>query len=81
MAKVNSGKDITIGSAESYDAMNILAQVMKKVGSDSTDIKNELYKVSNYSGVSGNITFDQNGDLSSANYDVKVVRDGKSVIY
>lgn len=75
------GKEITIGSREAYDAVKILAQVMERVGTDSTDIKNALYKVQNYQGVSGNISFDKNGDLVSASYDIKIVKDGKSVNY
>jgi branched-chain amino acid transport system substrate-binding protein len=78
---VVGGKEITIGSRESYDAVRILAQVMEKVGTDSTKIKDALYKVQNYQGVSGNISFDKNGDLVSASYDVKIVKDGKAVNY
>lgn len=81
MAKVSGGKEITVGSRETYDAVKILAQAMEKVGTDSTKIKDALYKVQNYQGVSGNISFDKNGDLVSANYDVKVVKNGSSVNY
>jgi branched-chain amino acid transport system substrate-binding protein len=81
MAKVSGGKEITIGSRESYDAVKILAQVMKKVGTDSSKIKDALYKVENYQGVSGNISFDKNGDLVSASYDIKVIKEGKVVNY
>jgi branched-chain amino acid transport system substrate-binding protein len=81
MAKVTNGKEITVGSRESYDAVKILAQVMTKVGSDSTKVKDALYKVTNYQGVSGNISFDKNGDLVSASYDIKIVKEGKSVNY
>jgi len=78
---VVGGKEITIGSREAYDAVKILAQVIAKVGTDSTKIKDALYKVQNYQGVSGNISFDKNGDLVSASYDVKIVKGGKSVNY
>ncbi len=77
LSKVNGNKGIVMGSAETYDAVKILAQTMAKVGTDSTKIKNALYKVQNYQGVSGQISFDKNGDLSSATYDVKTVRNGK----
>jgi branched-chain amino acid transport system substrate-binding protein len=81
MVKVNGGKEITIGSKESYDAVKILAQVMQKVGTDSTKVKNALYEVKNYQGVSGSISFDKNGDISSSSYDVKVIKGGVAVNY
>ena len=79
--KATGSKEVTIGSRESYDAVKILAQVMKEVGTNGTKMKNALYKVQGYQGVSGNISFDQNGDLSSASYDIKIVKDGKPVNY
>lgn len=81
LEKLTNSKEVTIGARESYDAVKILAQVMKEVGTNSTKMKNALYKIQGYQGVSGSISFDQNGDLSSASYDVKIVKDGKSVNY
>jgi branched-chain amino acid transport system substrate-binding protein len=81
-AMTKSGsKEITIGSREAYDAVKILAQVIAKVGTDSSKIKDALYKVQNYQGVSGSISFDKNGDISSSSYDVKVIKGGKPVDY
>jgi branched-chain amino acid transport system substrate-binding protein len=78
--KEKTGKDdLTICSPQAYDAMNILAEVMKKVGTDSTAIKNALYKVQDYDGVSGVISFDANGDVSEAKYIFKIIRGGKAV--
>jgi branched-chain amino acid transport system substrate-binding protein len=79
MAAKLGNNEITTGSPQAYDAANILAQVMKAFGSDSTKIKDALYKVANYQGVSGSISFDQNGDLVDANYDIKTVKDGKVI--
>jgi branched-chain amino acid transport system substrate-binding protein len=73
--------DITIGVPQAYDAIHIIADVMKEVGTDPEDIKNELYNVKDYEGVSGTITFDENGDLATANYAKKTVKDGVAVIY
>jgi len=71
--------EITVCSPNAYDATKILAEVIGKVGTDSTKIKDELYKVSYTGGVSSDkIEFDSNGDLVGANYVVKVVRGGKS---
>lgn len=73
--------DLTICAPQAYDAINIIANIMKKVGTNGESIKNELYAVKNYQGVSGLINFDSNGDLSSGNYIIKVVKDGKVVPY
>ena len=79
--KLTNSKEVTVGSRESYDAVKILAQVMKEVGTKSSKIKDALYKVQGYQGVSGNISFDKNGDLSTASYDIKIIKDGKAVNY
>lgn len=70
--KDKTGSDqILIGSPNAYDAVHILANAMKKVGTDPTKIKDELYKVKDYRGISGTITIDSNGDLTSAKYQIK----------
>ncbi|MGA2092947.1 MAG: ABC transporter substrate-binding protein [Sedimentisphaerales bacterium] len=50
-------------AAFSYDAMKILCSVISEVGSDPVKIKNTLYQVKNYRGVTGETSFDQNGDV------------------
>ena len=70
----------TVGASGGYNNVNIIADIMKRVGTDATAIKNELYKVKDYPGVSGSITIDSNGDLASAGYDIKVVNKGKAVV-
>ncbi|QQS36981.1 MAG: ABC transporter substrate-binding protein [Ignavibacteriales bacterium] len=50
-------------AAQSYDALKIIAYVIKNYGYSSEIIKNELYKIKNYPGVSGLTTFDSNGDV------------------
>lgn len=78
--KEKLGKDeITICSPQAYDAVKITTNVLKDAGTDPEKIKNALYRVKSYRGVSNdNISFDQNGDLLSANFEVKEVRNGKS---
>ena len=73
-------EEVTKCTPQSYDATKILAEIMKKVGTDTTKIKDELYKVKDYQGVSGVISFDSNGDLASASYVTKVVKEGKGEI-
>ena len=70
----------TVCAPGSYNNVNIIADIMKRVGTDATAIKDELYKVKDYQGVNGSITLDQNGDLATANYDVKIVKNGKSEV-
>jgi len=74
-------KTITACTPQIYDGVNIIAELMRKVGTDSTKIKDELYKVTNYEGVSGIITLDKNGDLVDANYEIKTVTNGQVVPY
>ncbi|MBW2986966.1 ABC transporter substrate-binding protein, partial [Candidatus Woesearchaeota archaeon] len=80
--KEKTGKpDVTLGSHHAYDAINIVADIMKRVGADAEDIKNELYNVKDYPGVSGTIGFDENGDLESAEYTLKIIENGEAIDY
>ena len=81
MEAKTGGKELTVCTPQAYDAVNIIAEIMKKVGTDSEKIKDELYKVEEYEGVSGIITLDENGDLAAASYIIKTVKDGKQVLY
>jgi len=70
----------TLCTAPAYNNVKIIADIMQRIGTKSEDIKNALYKVKNYPGVNGAISFDENGDLTSAEYEIHVVQDGKSII-
>lgn len=74
-----TGKTETICAAQSYDAVYLIADIMKRGGLKSEDIKNALYQVKNYPGVSGTIGFDEKGNLLEVNYIIKVVKEGKAV--
>jgi branched-chain amino acid transport system substrate-binding protein len=50
-------------SGHGYDAIMILASVIEKVGADPVKVKDGLYKVSDFPGVTGKTTFDSNGDV------------------
>ncbi|MBI4150065.1 ABC transporter substrate-binding protein [Candidatus Woesearchaeota archaeon] len=71
--------DTPVCVPQAYDDVKMIANAMRKVGADPAKIKDELYKVQNYQGVSGTISFDENGDLKEATYVVKEVQDGKAV--
>jgi len=49
--------------ANAYDAIYIIAEVIKKYGKTADDIKRGLYQVKNYNGVGGNITIDEFGEV------------------
>jgi branched-chain amino acid transport system substrate-binding protein len=59
-----------------YDATRVLAAAMER-GVTADEIKDGLYNLKDYPGVSGNITFDKNGDAVSRLMSVMVVKDGK----
>jgi len=69
----------TVCAPQAYDAAHLISEVMKKIGTKTEDIKNELYNTVYTQGVSSEeIKFDSNGDLVGANYIIKVVRNGKA---
>lgn len=62
-------------TAEAYDGVMLLADVINRCGANKEAVKKCLYEVRNYEGVSGTISIDENGD-GIRNYVLKVVRDG-----
>lgn len=84
-AKMKSklGKDDVIYCSNyAYDAVKILGDAITKANSVNPQmIKDALYKVNYVGGVGADsLTFDQNGDPTSANYVVKTIKDSKPVI-
>lgn len=69
------GEDVPIGTANAYDNVKLIAQVISQVGLDPDKIQEKL-RATEYDGVSGHISFDQNGDIETANYIVKKIADG-----
>ena len=63
--KVNYQKEYGAGvpfyAAESYDIILLYAKALKN-DSNISQVKDELYKIKNFDGASGTITFDANGD-------------------
>ncbi|MFA5029534.1 MAG: penicillin-binding protein activator [Patescibacteria group bacterium] len=76
------GKDPNIFAAQGYDSLIILAKIIKESCPtvDSTCIKDGLYKIKDYSGVSGSTTFDSNGDAIKPIV-IKIIKDGQFVLY
>jgi branched-chain amino acid transport system substrate-binding protein len=57
------GTDPGIYAAHSYDALKIIATAIKKGGYSADGIKRALYSTKNFPGVTGNTSFDKNGDV------------------
>ncbi len=73
--------DVTAGSSQAYDAVNILAEAIKHSGVNGDKIKDYLKNNSFNNTVSYTETkFDSNGDLVGAQYEVYGVEGGKSVV-
>jgi branched-chain amino acid transport system substrate-binding protein len=73
-------KDLPYGiwTAESYDAVMIIADAIAKNGQDIEKIKEYLYNLKDYDGVSGKISIDKNGD-GLRQYSLKTIHNGKLV--
>ena len=63
-------------AAHGYDALMIIAYAIQKGGFTSEGIKKELYKISNYQGISGITSFDINGDVMKPAM-IKQVKNGQ----
>lgn len=73
-----TGKEAKICGPHAYDAVKILAGVIKKAGTDREAVRDELAKTKDYEGVSGKITFNEDGDIVDVAYEVKVFKGGKA---
>ena len=67
-------------AANSYDALHILVKAIQSGGYTGAGIKNSLYLIKDYPGVSGTTTFDGNGDVAKPVV-LKMVKGGKFVSY
>lgn len=56
------GNEAPYYSAEAYDIVMVYAEVLKK-DSNLNNLKKNLYTIKDFKGVSGTITFDENGDV------------------
>ena len=69
-------------AALAYDSIMILAQALKECDNpyDTICIKDKLYKIKDFSGVTGTITFNENGDTEKEIM-LKTIKDGEFVLY
>jgi len=73
-------EDITVCTPQAYDAVNIVAKLMREGAMTPEELKAALYAMPVYHGVSGPIEFDENGDVIGAEYVIKQYKDGKLVV-
>jgi branched-chain amino acid transport system substrate-binding protein len=64
-----------------YDALNLLALAIGRGGYNGTAIRDELFKIKDYQGASGIITFDENGDAINRPLELRTVEGRKVVPY
>lgn len=65
-------------SAEAYDSVRLMAKVIADCGDDVEKVRQCLYQVKDYPGISGSIGIDAHGD-GIRTYLLKTVRDGEIV--
>jgi branched-chain amino acid transport system substrate-binding protein len=80
--KAAYGRDVDWMSANAYDCLGILAQVIAKTGPDRKKIREGLAAINSeangYKGITGLTYFDKKGDCAKPAF-VKMVKDGKFV--
>lgn len=75
------GADPDTWAAQAYDAMNLLAGVMRERGVDRETIRAGLAETSAFEGVTGTLGFQASGDAVFRETSVVVVKDGHFVPY
>jgi len=74
------GKPSEAYAANSYDALMILVDAIEECSYNTECIKDYIYKIKNYTGVSGNFGFDVNGDVER-NLTIKTIINGQFIPY
>lgn len=69
----------SLTTANSYDALKVLALAIENVGEDPVKVKDYLPTIKDFNGGSGNFSFDQNGDIKKPII-IKQVKDGEFVV-
>ena len=74
------GKELGSYSANSFDATNILISAIEKVKEKNPDkIARAIRETKNFPGLTGNISFDEKGDLVDPKFSIYVVKDSMFV--
>ena len=75
--KYNELSDVTAVNA--YDTLMLLAKAIGEVGEDPQAVKEYLLSIENYEGASGNLSFDENGDVKKPII-IKTIKNGEFVL-
>jgi len=78
--QVKFGSLPEVYAANNYDTLKLISLAVKKVGNSGEVIKNYLYSVKDYKGVSGDLSFDENGDVIKPMI-IKKIQNGQFVKY
>lgn len=68
-------------AATSYDALKLVAEVMRKYGTTSEEIKKGLSEIKNYSGASGSFSFASNGTRNDESYELFTIKNDAAVTF
>lgn len=66
-------------AATSYDALKLVAKVMREHGTAPKDIMKGLSQTKNFTGASGSLSFNANGTRSDEDYELLAIRDSTAV--
>ncbi len=79
--KAKYGDTPDVYHARAYDALHIIIDNLKKCTAaiDGTCLKNNLMSMTPYHGTTGDISFNEYGDITKAEYNLKTVTNGKLV--
>ncbi len=75
---IRFNKTLSFRTPLAYDAVMILAELLKKCGNEVNCVKKGLYKTNGYRGISGITSFNEYGDVIKP-LTIKTVRDGEFV--
>ena len=67
-------------AGHAFDAANIMIQAIVKANYDIAKVKDHLYRIENFPGITGTTSFDDHGDVVKAVMIKKLNLDGSSVI-
>lgn len=82
--KAVAGEDVNLNwmAPLGYDALNIFAEVIARVGTDKQAMRDALAGLTYEKGIaSEKIEFDQNGDLKEAAFEVREIKDKEAVLW
>ncbi|MEM3112750.1 MAG: ABC transporter substrate-binding protein [Candidatus Anstonellales archaeon] len=75
-------KEMNVYNGMGYDAVNIISLAIEKSIKDKGEVngeavKNSLYAIKDFPGITGPITFDKNGDVMDRPMEARVVKNGR----